>query len=155
VNPDPMDSAIRGIGVRYPRRLKPRIKDRMRAPFEELAALGAAVAALGYVYFMHDLDAKLVKIGFTRDMPRRLRTVQSASGRDLDLIGWIIGTTFDESRMHDRFARLRERGEWFRATPALLRDIGVILTSDVTPGVHIPRKYRRPTPLSTSEADHG
>jgi hypothetical protein len=110
--------------------------------FGEILAIVERQARTGRVYFMHDPAAKLVKIGFTNDLHRRFGGVQSASGRPLVLLGAVRGEMADEKRWHRNFKRLRERGEWFRATSALLRDISAILASDVTPGIHIPRKYR-------------
>ena len=148
-----VENAIRSIGVRLPRRVPLRIKGRMKAPFTELVDFGAMLGDLGYVYFLHDASAKLVKIGFTRDIVRRAGTVRSASGRDAVLLGTIIGTFADENRIHRQFDRLRERGEWFRETPALMRDIAEILAAPQTPTVSIKREYRRAASLSVPPTD--
>lgn len=147
-----IENAIRSIGIRLPRRLSARFKARMLAPFNELAAFGEMLGQLGHVYFLHDATAKLVKIGFTRNVVRRTGTVRSASGRDAVLLGTIIGTFADENRIHRQFDHLRERGEWFRETPALMRDIAEILAAPQTPTVSIKREYRR-TPPCTDGAD--
>lgn len=141
--PDGIEAAIRAIGFRAPRRTPPRIKARMLATIGELVDFGTMLGRLGYVYFMHDEDAGLLKIGFTRDLPRRLRTVRSASGRDVKLLGWIIGTTADETRLHRKFSARRERGEWFRATQAVLRHVHAAINAEATPTVSVHRKYRR------------
>jgi hypothetical protein len=44
-------------------------------------------------------------------------------GDDLVLLGTVPGSTEIERQYHQRFAHLREQGEWFRADPELLTAI--------------------------------
>lgn len=91
---------------------------------EEIGEAFAASRRAGFVYFMHDPVAKLIKIGFTRNVAARLAAVRSGSGRDLALLGFVHGTLEDEGRWHRRFSSARVRGEWFKATGRLLAAIG-------------------------------
>lgn len=68
-------------------------------------------AQAGYVYFAKVGD--LVKIGFTRDLHTRMRTLQ---GR---MLTYAPGTMEDERDMHARFRECHERGEYFRPVGAL------------------------------------
>ena len=74
--------------------------------------------SVGWIYFARSGD--LVKVGFSRKLTARLATLQTHSVHPVRLLKKLRGTTADEKSWHRRFAHLRVRGEWFRATPALL-----------------------------------
>lgn len=78
-----------------------------------------------YVYFVQEGQRGPIKIGFAGWSPRdRLTGLQVGNPRRLRLIGLVEGTGKTERDWHARFESLRIRGEWFRATPDLLRTIG-------------------------------
>lgn len=64
-----------------------------------------------------------VKIGRTRNVRERLADLQSANGEELRLIAAWRGVPKTEQELHAEYADLRLRGEWFVATPELLRDM--------------------------------
>lgn len=74
------------------------------------------------VYFVLAETMQLVKIGFARDASDRLRTMQTNSPDQLRLLGVVSSTRAAalEEELHSEFRKLRVRGEWFQATPALL-----------------------------------
>lgn len=73
------------------------------------------------VYFIR--CGEYVKIGVSRDPQARLKTLRTSGngtlaprGIDLweaELVGVLQGGAAVEADMHDRFARLRDTGEWF------------------------------------------
>lgn len=71
------------------------------------------------IYFIESRRAKAIKIGLARDPEKRLRTLQTASPTKLRLIATCPGGPREEMLMHRRFASIRLRGEWFRATREL------------------------------------
>jgi len=79
-----------------------------------------AIGGAGWVYFILDEDAGRIKIGFSRDVGRRLKHIQVHSSGVVRLLRKVRGTRDDESAWKQRFAHLNVRGEWFRAEPALL-----------------------------------
>ncbi|MEU8794997.1 GIY-YIG nuclease family protein [Streptomyces sp. NPDC048643] len=60
-----------------------------------------------------EAEAKIVKIGVSKDVPGRLKSLQSGSGSPL-IVRWTsTGGGLLETRLHDRFARRALSGEWF------------------------------------------
>lgn len=73
---------------------------------------------VGVVYFVQSGD--LVKIGFSTDLRKRLKTLQTACPRPIVLLHRFQGTRDDEKRVHRRFSHLRMRGEWFAPDVVLM-----------------------------------
>jgi hypothetical protein len=81
--------------------------------------------AVRSVYFI-GTEAKVgraVKIGVADQPERRLRQLQIGSAAPLHILAVTPGGEFEEGIYHAKFARLRLRGEWFRISAALLREI--------------------------------
>jgi hypothetical protein len=84
------------------------------------AAINAEVARTyskpGVVYFLHDPQNRLIKIGYTVDLRNRMSALQTNSGDPRVLLKTIIGTPELEAALHARFSRHRVRpnSEWFR-----------------------------------------
>ena len=53
----------------------------------------------------------MVKIGKTKDLPSRLKQLQTANGHQLVVLGVISGEK--ERVLHSLFSSSRIRGEWF------------------------------------------
>ncbi|MFJ1549993.1 GIY-YIG nuclease family protein [Streptomyces sp. NPDC088246] len=60
-----------------------------------------------------EAEAKIVKIGVSKDIPVRLRSLQSGSGSPLVVRWTSTGGGLLESRLHERFARRALGGGWF------------------------------------------
>jgi Meiotically up-regulated gene 113 len=76
------------------------------------------------IYFVRCREA--IKIGLTRDVPWRIANLQSAQPEPLELLLAVTGGRRAEAALHERFAHLRIRGEWFTAAPELLAFIAEI-----------------------------
>ena len=70
---------------------------------------GAAVV----IYFAQCDGTLLVKIGSATDPHARLRSLQTGSPHELKMARVIDGDARGERWLHDRYAGLRVRGEWF------------------------------------------
>jgi hypothetical protein len=77
----------------------------------------------GWLYFILDQDAGRIKIGFSRDVRRRLKHIQVHSSGVVRLLRKVKGTHADERAWKRRFSNLNVHGEWFRAESVLLTAI--------------------------------
>lgn len=76
------------------------------------------------VYFIQHGEGGEIKIGTTCGNPyARMSTLQTGTPLELRLLVSIPGGVAEEVAVHERFAALRVRGEWFRPEPALLEFI--------------------------------
>lgn len=65
------------------------------------------------IYFLLAPKAKAVKIGYSKDVDSRIRTLQTGNHETLQLLGTIEGTMQLERLIHDELKRYRVIGEWF------------------------------------------
>lgn len=66
------------------------------------------------VYALLDPEACQIKIGWTKDVPRRQRDLERQRGRKLELLGTMTGGYNLERAMHGRFREhRREANEWY------------------------------------------
>lgn len=75
----------------------------------------------GWVYFIRAGDA--VKIGWSADPWRRIREIRTSSSSPAYMLGMARGSKDLERKFHHWFEAQRTHGEWFSATPNLLRAI--------------------------------
>lgn len=73
------------------------------------------------IYVIKRKGARLVKIGVTRQLDRRMRALATGAGAELQLLVAFPGERGDEQMLHDRFAAYRKRGEWFEYTGPIER----------------------------------
>jgi len=73
---------------------------------------------IAVVYFVQRHDGA-VKIGFTSDLPRRLREVRNEHG-PVRRLATAPGSSVAEAALHQRFAAFRIEGEWFQPDPSIL-----------------------------------
>lgn len=66
----------------------------------------------GSVYFFR--QGERIKIGFSTNVKQRIKDFGAGQ-----LLGTMPGTMHTERQMHERFAHLRDAGEWFRPGPDL------------------------------------
>ena len=72
----------------------------------------------GFVYFIETEDGQFMKIGYSRDVYRRMSRLGTLrpSGFQLRILGWIPGSIQTERWLHKKFEKDRDNGEWFRST---------------------------------------
>lgn len=102
----------------------------------------------GYVYYL-EVDG-LIKIGYTKDVERRLKQYPPSS----ELLTARIGTKITERAEHNMFASSLARGrEWFHPTLDLMKHIGKLQAEHGGPytarpalevGEHTQQRERRP-----------
>lgn len=66
-----------------------------------------------YVYVMGGDDRRFVKIGYTRDLQKRLVQVQHSCPFTLGILWQVEGGVDLETALHRRFKGYRRQGEWF------------------------------------------
>lgn len=71
---------------------------------------------MGYVYLIKDSGNDTFKIGRTKDINKRLKTLQTGNSTELEII-FNYKTEYAsrlESMLHKRFAHYRVNNEWFK-----------------------------------------
>lgn len=71
----------------------------------------------GYVYFVRVGDQ--VKIGFTKDVRQRVKSIQTSCADPVEVMAVMPGTTETEKFLHLRYDAYRTGGEWFSLTGVL------------------------------------
>lgn len=79
------------------------------------------------VYFVQGVDGGPIKIGTSRDVEDRVRTLQCASPVRLRVVGVVAGGAHLEATLHQRLAKHRLHGEWFAAVPEVLAAIAEVV----------------------------
>ncbi len=104
------------------------------------------IATNGQVYFAQCLTTMLIKVGFSTNVPKRMRQLMGVGQGPLRLLATIDGNVFRERDVHDEFASLRMGGwhfggrEWFRPEPSLI----LYILEHGTPGTLPDFILRRP-----------
>jgi len=75
------------------------------------------------LYFLQAKSSKLVKIGHAKQVRKRVNNIQVASPEPLELLGVCEGGPDDEARLHQKWAKSRVNGEWFRPVKSLMNFI--------------------------------
>jgi hypothetical protein len=101
---------------------------RMMPAHERLAlareVVDAELAAQDPPLWMYAIQAGhfgAVKLGITRDPRDRLRELQTSNAEPLRLVAAWRSFREEERQIHEEFADLRLRGEWFRPHDEILR----------------------------------
>jgi len=71
-----------------------------------------------YVYFVQ-AETGQIKIGFSCNMPSRLRQLRTACPVELKLLGVVEGNKAKERVLQEQFYQYNIRGEWFNPSPEL------------------------------------
>jgi T5orf172 domain len=75
---------------------------------------------MGYVYFIENSLEDAIKIGFSSNVTKRLKTLQVSSSSKLVLLKKIRGSSNKEKELHQKFLPIRLSGEWFARTPEII-----------------------------------
>ena len=85
-----------------------RIDDYIKRIDQENVDGGAEVYIIGSLHF------GFVKIGYSKDVRKRLKQIQTGCPFELDIIARFPGTVAIEKSLHDKYDEYRLRGEWFK-----------------------------------------
>jgi hypothetical protein len=80
--------------------------------------------ARGTVYVVEAIGTGMVKVGFTTDLPTRLRVFKSCCPFGARVLKTYEGNTDKEDELHERWKAHWVHGEWFRLEP-LLADLKI------------------------------
>ena len=83
----------------------------------------------GYVYLIKNRHTGNYKIGISKNVASRLKTLNSAAGGGLELLHTIESSDMrrTESELHERFAFARLQNEWFALQPENVEKIQKIV----------------------------
>ncbi len=86
-------------------------------------ALAVAISASaqnepGRIYFAECGD--FIKIGYTLSVERRIASLSTGNPAPISVLLVVKGKRGFERHLHNRFAKIRSRGEWFEKHPDLL-----------------------------------
>jgi hypothetical protein len=92
----------------------------------------------GWIYIVGAVGAGMVKIGFTRNPPTRIKALRADAAWTLLVLRLVPGSVSDERALHRRFAEHRDHGEWFRLTAGSSLDVFIRedLDSDMDMALH-------------------
>lgn len=72
------------------------------------------------IYFVQTNDNQYIKIGYAKDVTKRLDALQTGSPIGVKVLATQPGDHKIEYALHQKFAYCRVRREWFRAAPGLV-----------------------------------
>lgn len=75
------------------------------------------------VYFIQSMDTERIKIGFTRNLKKRMSKMQTDSSEQLKILFAFDPLPIEEKALHTAFASHRVHGEWFTPDSELLEFI--------------------------------
>lgn len=76
------------------------------------------------VYFIqHGNTDGLIKIGYSGNIPQRIKHIEALSPLPITLLGWMPGGASKEFELHKQFAGHKHHGEWFNPDPEILNFI--------------------------------
>lgn len=112
--------------LRFPARMRPtpdfpRWRNALRAAGVEVSDTYIPDEPGTYVYFVRRNDGR-IKIGFSKDVGRRKRDLESAAG-PLELLLTLPGDYVLEQALHNKFKASHAHGEWFNPSADLLEYI--------------------------------
>lgn len=102
------------------------------------------------IYFIQLGDNGRIRIGYSKDPTKRLKTLQTGVPDALNLLGVLNGDKAREEAIHQRFSDLRAHGEWFEPSVEL---VDFIRQNTRTLEVMLPRRSTEVT-RPTTHRDH-
>ena len=90
-----------------------------------LSILRCSLDKNGFVYFIGNIEAGVVKIGFSKNPKSRISGIQTGTHLMLSILKVVEGNYGIEKQYHRKFSRQRIRGEWYSITGHLKDYIGI------------------------------
>lgn len=100
-----------------------RKKEEKKAAEEEARMAAYKKRYPGFVYFIQGESGGAIKIGYTQDVKARLKSLQTGHPDVLVLLACFPGNQSDERDLHEKFDAFRLRGEWFKPSEFVLREV--------------------------------
>lgn len=79
------------------------------------------------VYFVHDLDLGMLKVGVSRKLDSRIRSMRANTASRIVLLGYVSGDRNLETVLHRFLAPFHHCREWFRADDKVLAFVRAII----------------------------
>ena len=108
------------IGMHHPSRQK---RDRLKLPDPPIPTVEPdfeAYEGQDCIYFVQAVQLKLIKIGFSSNVEKRVAALSTACPDELKILKVVRGGQEVEGQIHKKFSRDRVRGEWFNPSEDLL-----------------------------------
>lgn len=67
----------------------------------------------GYIYLIYDKYFKRYKIGFTKNIKIRIKTIAQQSGTEINLLKYFEGNRKVEKKIHNELIQYKLKGEWY------------------------------------------
>lgn len=80
---------------------------------------------MGIVYFIQTGQYGNIKIGYTKYLAQRIKTLQTGCAENLQLLGFINGDKGKERALHKQFREYHIKGEWFKLNSELIEYINL------------------------------
>ena len=80
---------------------------------------------MGFVYLIADLNNNIYKIGTTKDLNKRLKTLQTGNANELSL-KYSLSTKYPfrlETILHKKFKQYHYNGEWYQLPMDIIDNI--------------------------------
>ena len=74
----------------------------------------------GFVYFVQSVGGEAIKIGFAKDVRKRLRALQGASPYQLKVLLVLEGGQKFETELHRKFKKSKLMNEWYKPSTDLI-----------------------------------
>jgi len=78
---------------------------------------------MGFVYFIQSGNNGAIKIGYTKDVDRRIKELQTSNPEKLNLLLKVGAEPNDEKVMHDKFKKYCINLEWYSPSDELIKFI--------------------------------
>jgi len=85
----------------------------------------------GYVYFMRAGYFGPIKIGFTKNVKKRVRNLQTACPEKLNILCVLKTNKKTEEAYHRMYNDVNINGEWFHPTKKLLKEIDTMAKAEM------------------------
>lgn len=89
----------------------------------------SAIKELTNIYFIASYDHKLIKIGKSKNVKMRFKTLQCGSPAKLTILTYFQAHDSMEKLLHVEFDEYRKHGEWFEANDRLLDLVEISIES--------------------------
>ena len=85
----------------------------------------------GFIYLVHITGSNFYKIGYTKNIIKRLATLQTANALELVIIErfFSLNANYLEMQIHKHYESQRVRGEWFQFSKKQVKDFVSVLNN--------------------------